>query len=448
MALRESELAHLVPELAEKLVGQRLSNAWQPARDHVVLGWMDGTRLLLVPRGPDARLHTLRRRPRNPQHPYSFQGALRAHLQGPLTDMVKVEGERAIDLHFGTHRLHLRLTGKSGGLWLLEGERVVAAYDGPSAPVLPPFAGHGARPLPPRVEPDPTWDAALARLYARRIRERRLHELRIVVARALRKEVGRLGRLLQNLEDDLERAGRSDTVREQADTLAAHLHEVVRGADHVVLPSLDGDGVLRVPLLVGQSPARSMERLYNKARRLEKMGERVLERLDATERAVERARSDLERVDAMELEELEGLHRSTRGATERTVRKLPGVSTWTGPRGERVLVGRDAKANRRLSFQVGRGDDYWMHLRGKPGSHLLLPMKRGHSPSLELLLAAAQIAAVHGQVPEGGRAEVQYTRIRDIRSIPGSADAKVRVFNEKVLQVIRDPSELTGWSRD
>ncbi|MCB9694918.1 MAG: NFACT family protein [Alphaproteobacteria bacterium] len=448
MSLRESELAHLLPELAARLVGQPLNNAWQPARDHVVLGFLDGTRLLLVPRGPDARLHTLKRRPKNPLKPYSFQGALRAHLSGPLSDLQQVAGERAVDLWFGAHRLHLRLTGKSGGLWLLEGDRVLAAYDGPAPAELPAFAEHGALALPARVDAEPTWDDAIGRFYAIRIRERRTHELRIVVGRALRREVQRLGRLLANLEDDLEKAGRADAVREQADTLAAHLHTVVRGSDHVELPSLDGTGTLTVPLLVDRAPSASLTHLYDRARRLERMGERVLERLDGTEKALARAEEQLGRVETMELEELEGLHRSTRGEEDTGGPRIPGVTTWSGPRGERVLVGRDAPANRRLTFQVGRGDDYWMHLRGKAGSHLLLPMQKGHTPSLEHLLAAAQIAAVHAGVPDGGRAEVQYTRIRDVRSIPGSADARVRVWNEKVLQVVRDPAELTGWSRD
>jgi predicted ribosome quality control (RQC) complex YloA/Tae2 family protein len=449
MALRASELRHLVPELAARLVGQPLSNAWQPARDHVLLGFLDGTRLLLVPRGPDARLHTVRRRPRNPPRPFSFQGAMRAHLSGRLTGLVLHPTDRVVDLHFGDHRLHLRLTGNSGGLWLLHDDRVLAAYDGPAPDALVPLAPYGPKDLPPRVAPgaDGSWDDALARFYAHRIRERRLHELRIVVGRALRTEVKRLGRLVTNLEDDLERAGRADAIRDQADTLAAYLHTVVAGADHVVLPALDGSGDVRIPLRVGRSPSASLTHLYDKSRRLARMGEQVLDRLDRAERDLARAHEQLERVDGMELDELESLHQTTRGTTSPAPRKLPGVTTWTGPRGEQVLVGRDAKANRRLSFQVGRGHDYWMHLRGRPGSHLLLPLQRGQTPSLELLLAAAQIAAVHGQVPAGARAEVQYTRIRDIRSIPGSSDAKVRVFNEKVLQVVRDPSELSGWVR-
>ena len=122
------------------------------------------------------------------------------------------------------------------------------------------------------------------------------------------------------------------------------------------------------------------------------------------------------------------------------------MTTWTGPRGEEVLVGRDAKANRRLTFQIAKGADYWMHVRGAPGAHLILPMRRGQTPPLELLLAAGQIAAVHAGIPVGAKVDVQYTRVRDIRSIPGT-EAEVRVHNEKVLHITRDPADLAGWDR-
>ena len=88
-----------------------------------------------------------------------------------------------------------------------------------------------------------------------------------------------------------------------------------------------------------------------------------------------------------------------------------------------------------------------MHLRGKAGAHVVLPMARGQTPSLPLLLAAAQIVLVHAKVPEGESADVQYARVRDVRAIPGEV-AKVRIADERVLRVTRDPSELAGWVRE
>lgn len=456
MSMADSELERVVPELAARLVGQRPASAWQPSRDSVVLGFQDGTRLLLVPRGPDARLHTVLRRPTNPPRPFSFQGALRAHLTAPLDRLEKVPGERIVELGFGPMRLHLRLTGRSGGLWLIEatdrGERVVAAYDGPAPPALPALPEAPERTVAPRFVPgdDGSWDAAAARWFAARIRARREKELRLDVERRLQRALSRLARLLENLESDLEKAEQADDLRRAADTLAAHLHEVVQGADHVDLPSFDDPSVVvRVPLEPDRPPARSMERLYGRARRLDRMGERVLERLDEVSGEIARLRGVLDTLPEQPVDVLEGLRDAyAQDAPGRRVAPvLPGITTWLGPRGQRVLVGRDAKANRRLTFQVARGTDWWMHVRGRPGAHIVLPMNRGQTPPLDLLLAAGQIAVTHAGLGSGERAEVQYTRVRDVHSIPGSESAQVRLHGESVLQIVRDPGVLAGWER-
>jgi predicted ribosome quality control (RQC) complex YloA/Tae2 family protein len=455
--MSDSELERVVHELDARLRGVRPANVWQPTRDAVVLGFQDGTLLLLVPRGPDARLHSVVRRPTNPQRPFSFQGACRSHLSAPLDGIDKQPGERLAVLRFGRFHLRLGLTGRSGGLWLIDQtdgvERVVAAYDGPAPTTLPDLPDRPPRADPPRFQPGPdgSWDLAAALYFERQARERREHELRVGVERGVHRALQRALKLQANLEGDLAKAERAGEVREQADTLAGHLHEVVRGPDHVDLPAWDDPTrTIRVPLVPELSPPHSMDRLYQKARRLDRMGELVLDRLDAAGREVRRLRAvqaSLAELDLDALAVLRAQHSQleSRRAPQAT---RTGVVTWTGPQGQRVLVGRDARANRRLSFQIARGTDWWMHLRGKAGAHLVLPMDRGRTPPLELLLAAAQIALVHGGMSVGERAEVQYTRARDVRSIPGSDGAQVLVHGETVLQVVRDPAALIGWERD
>src|SRR5687768_13450194 len=119
--MNEAEIGRVAGEL-RRLEGVPFGNLWQPARDRVVLGLADGTFVLMVPRGHVARFHTVAERPANPARPFSFQGACRARLRGPLTAVVKEPGERIVRFEFGAARLELWLTGRSGGLWLLDGD--------------------------------------------------------------------------------------------------------------------------------------------------------------------------------------------------------------------------------------------------------------------------------------------------------------------------------------
>lgn len=451
MGMNDREIERVVQSLGA-LVGEPVTGAWQPGRDRVLVG-VGADRLLLVPRGPWARLHRVRQRPRNPPRPFSFQGALRAHLHGALRGVEKIGHDRVVELRFdGDVRLHLRLTGRSGGLWLLRGDEILAAYDGPAPSALPALPERPPRDDPPRFEPtgDEAWDEAAARWFGAAERRHLVDERRSRVARAVDRALGSALRLRENLDRDLEKAEQAPTLRQQADLLAANLHAVARGVDQVALTALDGSGdVVWVELDPAISPAANMERLYARARRLDRVGEHVLERMEETEARIRALRDAAARVPSADDAALTAIERLLPPEPRRA--GAPDArapwTTWTGPGGEQVLVGRNEAGNRRLTFQRARGDDFWMHVRGRPGSHVVIPAPRDRPPPLDLLLAAAQITLIAAKVPVGTAVDVQYTRVRDVRSIPGEV-GRVRLASEKVLHVAREPGALVGWVHD
>jgi len=451
MGMNDAELERVVNDL-QRWVGAPMTGAWQHRRDRVILGLGPGL-LLLVPRGPFARVHTVARRTRNPRNPFSFQGACRAHLRSPLRSIVKHPHDRVVDFDFGEHQLHLRLTGRSGGLWILRGDEIVAAYDGPAPSRLPPLPPRPEAPTSgePRFEPQggEDWDRAASRWFTARESAHRRQERRRLIGRRLRTRLKREGRLLQGLHGDLDKAERAPEARRRADAVAAVLHTVRKGVEEVQAPDLeDPDQVLTVRLDPRRSPGENLERLYGRARRLDRMGDRVLEHMERVESRIAALEAALEVVDQADdatLDEIEELAPPERRG--RPTSPDDPWYTWIGPHGQQVLVGRNAKANRRLTFQRARGHDIWMHLRGRPGAHVLIPLAKGQSANLELLLAAAQIVLVHAKLGEGAKADVQYTPARNIRSIKGAPDGNVMVLDERVLHVTRDPSALVGWRR-
>src|SRR5215510_5572317 len=73
------------------------------------------------------------------------------------------------------------------------------------------------------------------------------------------------------------------------------------------------------------------------------------------------------------------------------------LRTYTLPGGWQVLVGRTGADNDFLSFQVARPDDWWLHMRGMPGSHVILQGPPDTDPGRETLHRAAAIAAYHSK---------------------------------------------------
>ena len=76
--------------------------------------------------------------------------------------------------------------------------------------------------------------------------------------------------------------------------------------------------------------------------------------------------------------------------------------TYELPGGWIVLAGRTDTDNERLSIKLADPRDWWFHVRGMPGSHVLLKYnpEQAEEPDPATLKAAAAVAALHHA--EGG----------------------------------------------
>ncbi len=441
-----SEMIPVVEDL-QALVGSPLSNVWQPKRDRLVIGLAGGL-LSLVPRGPYARLGTARSKPKNPQRPFSFQGACRKHLAGRLESIELLGGDREVHMAFSRGSLRLRLTGRGGGLWLLNGDNVIAAYDGPAA-VLPELPTATPSERMPRFASEALgWAAAAERYFARLEGAERKRSQHQTWMRALRDEHRRLSRLEKNLHRDVQSGEKLERKRRQADALAGALYTIASGSKSATVIDLeDPDIVHTIQLDSSMSPGENLSRLYERLKRTE------ARTLAATDRLV-RAGAKRKQVENA-LTELEG---GNSDLAVQLVREAPkrrqapaggeGIERWSGPAGQQLWVGKNALNNRKLTFQKARGRDWWMHVRGRPGAHVVVPVRSGKPPHLEWLLAGAQLAAWKSKVGVGDSVDVQYTQVKNVRAIPGDAHGRVTVHSENVLHIVREACMPDGWHQD
>jgi len=120
------------------------------------------------------------------------------------------------------------------------------------------------------------------------------------------------------------------------------------------------------------------------------------------------------------------------------------VLTHTLPGGWQVLVGRTDADNDALSFRVARPEDGWLHVRGMPGSHVILQGPSGIDPDRQTLQRAAAIAAYHSKARTAGVVAVSGTRVRDVSKPRGAKAGTVHIRHEKVFKVRPAPGDLAG----
>jgi predicted ribosome quality control (RQC) complex YloA/Tae2 family protein len=100
-----------------------------------------------------------------------------------------------------------------------------------------------------------------------------------------------------------------------------------------------------------------------------------------------------------------------------------------------VLAGKTDADNDRLSLKIAKPNDWWFHVRGMPGSHVILRSKESEEPDRDTLRKAAAIAAYHSKARNGGVVAVSCTRARYVSKPRGSKSGTVSIRKETVLKV-------------
>ena len=117
------------------------------------------------------------------------------------------------------------------------------------------------------------------------------------------------------------------------------------------------------------------------------------------------------------------------------MKRDPRVVSYLLAEGWTALVGRTDADNDALSLKVARPDDWWFHVRGMPGSHVVLQGPPGAEAGRDLLKQAAAIAAWHSKAREGGLVAVSGTRARYVTKPRGAKPGTVQIRKEELFKV-------------
>ena len=108
----------------------------------------------------------------------------------------------------------------------------------------------------------------------------------------------------------------------------------------------------------------------------------------------------------------------------RSFRSLTGTPLW---------VGRNAEANDALTVRLARGNDLWLHARGRGGAHVVARLEKARAPDGETLLDAAHLAAHFSDARGEPQVEVVATAAKYVRKVKGAAPGAVTYSQERTI---------------
>ena len=422
--------------------------------------------LLLCAESGRTRVHLAEARPPSPEPPYALQGFLRAELTGlALRSIEVVPGERCVTLHFANderdYRIVGELTGRHGNLFVLDREGKIRMSAVPNlSEARDNRGGQPYVPLLPRTaipkgddlsrftsgEGDFSLSRQIDLAYAGREQQERVDERRKALLSGLKTKRDRLTRTLEKVKGDLSRMSKADEHQQRGELLKSNLHLVKRGMKEVRLTSYTETGAEEVTVTLdpARTPKENLERAFHQYRRLVAGQARAGARLAELERELAVTDAALEKEKALTDDELLAMA----GSAPRPLVPRPKQQKRSGPwreylsaSGQRIRVGRGASENDELT-RKSKGNDVWLHVRGLPGAHVVVPLDRDAELKEETLRDAALLAAHHSDAKGQDRVEVAHTRVKYVRKPKGAAPGAVTYTQDKTWLVRADPERL------
>ena len=103
--------------------------------------------------------------------------------------------------------------------------------------------------------------------------------------------------------------------------------------------------------------------------------------------------------------------------------------------GWELLAGKSDRDNDILSTDTAHAEDWWFHVKGVPGSHVILRHPEHLEPSRKLLECAAAAAAWHSKARNGGITAVSFTQARHVSKPRSAKPGTVHITKARVLKV-------------
>ncbi len=285
----------------------------------------------------------------------------------------------------------------------------------------------------PPGEASESFGAALDREYSARYESAQVDSEQATLRADLSRAITKRERTILRLREWLAEADSADTLGYRANLVMTYQSELSRGAAEATLTDPETGEPVKIPLSPRLSPVENAQALYKRARRLRR-GRPIVQR------RLIRIKQELSVLQ-------EGVAALEDGQTpgEEAVALIPSTVVHSEPvpltasrifqvDGYTVEVGKDATQNDAL-LRKARPDDLWLHVKGVPGSHVVV-RRQGRSDIPRVVIEkAARLAALYSKAKAEKRAEVSITLVKHVRKPKGSPPGLVILAQEDTLTV-------------
>lgn len=248
-------------------------------------------------------------------------------------------------------------------------------------------------------------------------------------------------KLQKQKEEMLESANR-ETYKVYADLISSNIHKISKGLKEIKLENFyDNMNEISVPLDQKLSAVQNAQKYYKRYQKM-KQREIVLEKqientedeinyLELVSDAIDRT-DDVKNLDEIYFELIKNNYIKKDKKIKNKPKKIA-IHSIDYDDTSKVYYGKNNLQNEYITFKVADKNDVWMHVKGFPGSHVVI--KSGGYPSDELLVFAAKIAAKNSKAKDSNKVDVDFTTRKNVKKHPSGKTGLVNYVNFRTITV-------------
>lgn len=269
------------------------------------------------------------------------------------------------------------------------------------------------------------------------------------VERQLKLKLKQLNRSKEKFAQEWNRVNKWPEILHQADLIKANLHLIKKGMPEVYLLDWNTQEDVLLKLDPQLPPLSIAEKLYKQSKKDKKAIEPLKKLIENNSKDIFKVSELLKNLELIENEKdltffsqknhIQKEKHSIR--SEKTIPNLPYKEFITAQR-LKVWVGKSAKDNDKLTFSYASGSDYWLHVSGMPGSHVILHLSKGIQPNEDSIKDAIQAALFFSKAKDTKAAEVSITLCKHVSRFGKNQPGKVQISNFKTVYAKLDVERL------
>ncbi len=253
---------------------------------------------------------------------------------------------------------------------------------------------------------------------------------------------------------ELEECEKKEEMRKFGELITANIYMLKKGMSHakVVDYYVEDTPEILIPLDIRLTPAQNAQGYFKKYTKMKNAEHEISKQIEQTEREVAYIDSVLDSLSrASGQSELDEIRSELAQSGYASVQKRQNSSKKTANTGKpieyvtssgyRLICGKNNLQNDYITTRLAEKSDWWFHIKGAPGSHVIMLLEGKDEPPVEDFTEAATVAACNSSLSGGKNVSVDYTLVKHIKK-PSSSKPGFVTYTTYWSAVVTPDREL------